>query len=555
MLLSLSIKNYALIEDLNIDFTDGFTVITGETGAGKSILIKSMELLCGARADSSAVRSGFPFCSISGVFECNDKKISDFLNALSVNLNEDGAIVLRRTVENAGRSKAFINDAPVSVSTLAEIGALLIDFHNQDEKHSLLDAQCQLEILDAETPNISILLEKTAKLYARANQIKADLEAAQMSEVQRERKIDLYSFQLQEINDAKLELGEEEKLENELPLLKNAEKIAALSQEVSALLYLNENSAISRIEKSKKNIENINNYGADASSALLLIEQSLLGAQEARREIENILAKIDLNSDKLNSALERAELIKKLKKKYGKNIEEILNYALQIETELKSLQNFEENNEKLTKELEETLKELKSLCKKISAERQKAAKVFCQNVQKELSQLEINNAVFDIKFDEKEPSSDGSDKIEFMFCANSGEKILPLVSSASGGELSRVLLAVEIASKSEKSRSQTVIFDEIDSGTGGKAGEKIGKKLAQLSNKKQVFLITHLAQSAAFAKTHIKVFKETKNSRVYAKAEILTEKEHIEEIARMVSGQKITKSAIEHAKELINLKQ
>jgi len=552
MLLNLSVKNYALIEDLNIDFTGGFTVITGETGAGKSILIKSMELLCGARADSSSVRSGFPFCAISGVFECKDAKISDFLTALSVPLNNDNTVILRRIVENAGRSKAFINDSPVSVSTLSEIGALLIDFHSQDEKYSLLNPDAQLETLDAEIADISPLLEKAGKLYSKTNQIKAALAAAEMSEAQRERKIDLYSFQLQEINDAKLEIGEEEKLENELPLLKNAEKITMLAQETSSLLYLNDGAAVSQLEKAKKNIEAINNYGADASSAVSLIEQSLIQAQEAYREIENILSKTDLNPDKLNSALERAELIKKLKKKYGKNIEEILNYATQIETELSSLKNYGQNNEKLAKELEETLAELKAICKKISEKRQKAAKVFCQNVQKELSQLDINNAVFEIKFTEKEPSSNGSDAIEFMFCANSGEKILPLASSASGGELSRVLLAAELASKSKKSQTQTVIFDEIDSGTGGKAGEKIGKKLNELSNKKQVFLITHLAQSAAFAKNHIKIYKETKNSRVYTKAGILTKNEHIEEIARMVSGQKITKSAIEHAKELVD---
>ena len=553
MLLNLSVKNYALIEDLNIDFTGGFTVITGETGAGKSILIKSMELLCGARADSSAVRSGFPFCAISGVFECKDAKISDFLTALSVPLNNDNTVILRRIVENAGRSKAFINDSPVSVSTLSEIGALLIDFHSQNEKYSLLNPDAQLEMLDAEIPDISHFLEKTEKLYSKASQLKTALEAAEMSEAQRERKIDLYSFQLQEINGAKLETGEEEKLENELPLLKNAEKITMLSQETSSLLYLKDGAAISQLEKAKKNIETINNYGADASSAVSLIEQSLIQAQEAYREIENILSKTDLNPDKLNSALERAELIKKLKKKYGKTIEEILNYALQIETELSSLKNYGQNNEKLAKELEETLAELKAVCKKINEKRQKAAIVFCQNVQKELSQLDINNAVFEIKFTEKEPSSNGSDAIEFMFCANSGEKILPLASSASGGELSRVLLAAELASKSKKSQTQTVIFDEIDSGTGGKAGEKIGKKLNELSNKKQVFLITHLAQSAAFAKNHIKIYKETKNSRVYTKAGILTKNEHIEEIARMVSGQKITKSAIEHAKELVDL--
>ncbi|MCL2799372.1 MAG: DNA repair protein RecN [Endomicrobia bacterium] len=549
MLLNLTIKNYALIEDLNIEFSSGFTVISGETGAGKSILIKSIELLTGSRADSSAIRSGCSICSIAASFEYKDKRITDFLDNISIPAN-DNTILIRRTVENTGKSKAFINDSPVNISTLSELGNFLIDFHNQDEKHSLLDVNTQLKILDNETEDIAPLLEKSNALYEQLKDIKSKLEDMNLSDAERARKTDLYSFQLKEIDDANLEHQEEEKLETELLKLKNAEKIASLSEEIVSLLYSDENSALNRILKAKKNIEQINNYSSDASEALSLIEQSYYQAEEAYREVEEILSKTDLNPEKLNEALERSELIKKLKKKYGANIPEILNYKNKIEKELKLFQDCHDNTEKLEKELEDKAKQLDEICEKISKKRKKAAISFSEKVKNNLLELDIKNAVFEIKFDKKDAMANGCDLIDFMFCANKGEKILPLRNTASGGELSRVLLAIELSSKLEN--DQTTIFDEIDTGTGGKTGEKIGLKLARLAEKKQVFSITHLAQVSAFAKTHIKIYKETKNSRTYTKAKILSEAEHIEEIARMISGENITPHALEHAKTLIN---
>lgn len=548
MILSLSIKNYALIEDLNIDFSNGFTAITGETGAGKSILVRSIELLTGARADASSIRSGSAICTISGIFEFKDNEISDLLDSLAIPA-DDKNILIRRTIESSGKSKAFINDSPVSISILSKIGNMLIDFHSQDEKHSLMDPDKQLAILDNEIPDIEPLLEKTSSLYKDIKELKSKIEAMNLSDAERERKIDLYSFQISEIEDAALEPGEDEKLENELPKLKNAEKISMNAEEAIALLYSDEDSALSKIIKAKKNIESINTLGAEASEALSLIENSYYQAEEAYREVENILSKTDINPEKLNNAMERIELIKKLKKKYGKTIEDIIEYKNKILKEMESLNDYKQNTDKIEKELSEKTDMLSEICEKISKKRKKAAEKFSLSVQNELAELDIKNAVFDIKFERKELSANGYDMIEFMFCANKGEKILPLRNSASGGELSRVLLAIELASPLKS--DQTAIFDEIDTGTSGKTGEKIGKKLSKLSTKKQVLSITHLAQVAALAQTHIKIFKETENSRTFTKAKILSQQEHIEEIARMISGEKITKTALEHASNLI----
>ncbi|MDR1244795.1 MAG: DNA repair protein RecN, partial [Endomicrobium sp.] len=505
MLSSLSIKNFALIDDLSIDFSSGFTVISGETGSGKSILIKSMELLTGVRADLALIRAGCSVCTIGASFGTKSDKVSEFLNNFSIPF-DDNIILIRRTIENTGKSKAFINDSQVSISALASIGELLIDFHGQNEKHSLLDLDSQLEILDNEVEDLNPLLKKSADLYNKVEDLESKIEAMNLSYTERARKVDLYSFQIKEIDDAKLELGEDEKLEAELPKLKNAEKIISLSKEVIAILYSSDNAVLDGILKAKKSIELVNSYGEDASETLSLIEQSYYQAEEAYREVENILSKTSLDPERLNASLERAELIKKLKKKYGNTIEEVIKYKDKIVYELNSLSGYKENSDRFKKELEENTKRLLEVCEAISAKRQKTAKVFSKSVQDKLLELEVKNAVFEVKFEKKEPSVNGYDVAEFMFCANKGEKILPLRSTASGGELSRVLLAIELSTKIQN--YQTSVFDEIDTGTGGKIGEKIGEKLAELAKRKQVFSITHLAQVASFAKTHIKIYKE-----------------------------------------------
>lgn len=549
MLTSLSVKNYALIEDLSINFSNGFTVITGETGSGKSILIKSMELITGKRADLSLIRSGYKECIITANFEYNNPKIIDFLNRFSIPL-EDNIILIRRTIELSGKSKAFINDAQVSLSVLSGLGQLLIDFHNQDERHSLLNLDFQLEILDSSVDQIDFLLNKCSILQSKVRRLEANLETMNMSEVDRLRKVDLYSFQIKEIQEANLRIGEDKELEEDLPKLKNAEKIVDLSKEVVSTLYSCENATLSNILKVKKNIETINAYGVDASEALSLIEQAYYQAEEAYRGIELILSKTKLDPEVLNSSMERLELIKKLKKKYGSTIEAVLEYKNKIEEELNSLNSYQENFFKVKEELLKEKVRLIKVCETISEKRKKVALGFKKLVQEKLLELEIKNAVFDIKFDKKEPSENGFDMIEFMFSTNKGEKILPLKNTASGGELSRVLLAIDLASHIKS--DQTTVFDEIDTGTSGRAGDRIGEKLLELSTKKQVFAITHLAQVSAFANTHIKIYKEIEKSRTYTKAIVLNKEEHIEEVARMISGKNVTDSALKHAKDLIS---
>lgn len=552
MILSLCVKNYALIEDLSLDFKQGLTVITGETGSGKSIVIEAIELLCGKRADTSAVRLGCNVCQISGSFSFENPRVAAFLENYSISL-DDNILLIRRTIEvsesSGGKSKAFINDCQVNISTLAALGELLIDFHAQDEKYSLNSLETQLEILDSKADKAKDLSGKIALLYGRLSTLRAELESLNLSDSQREQKIDMFSFQLEEIDDADLKENEDIEIEARLPGLKNAEKISALCKQIKELLYSSEVSALSTVAKAKKDIESLNSLGAEVSEALTLIDQSYYQIEEAYRGIEDISDRTDIDPEKLNAVLERAELIKKLKKKYGSSIAEIKAYRDKIESELNVLRNFQANSDELQKAIDQVSQELLALCDELTQKRMGASEKFCENVRRQLAELEIQNAVFEIDFKKKEPSANGQDKIDFMFSANKGESVAPLRNAASGGEMSRVLLAIELSA--DFNAGQTAVFDEIDTGTGGKAGEKIARKLSELSKQKQVFSITHLAQGAAFADTHVKIYKSAQGDRTFTKAKILSRDEHIEEIARMISGQEITQSALEHAQNLI----
>ncbi|MDR2709436.1 MAG: DNA repair protein RecN, partial [Elusimicrobiota bacterium] len=547
MILSLSIKNYALIEDLNLNFNEGFTAITGETGAGKSILLEALELVCGKRADTSAIRTGCLTCSISASFIYKDEQISNFLSKFSIDA-DDNTILIRRTIENSdgiGRSKAFINDCQVNISTLAALGNMLMDFHAQDEKYTLNAPSAQIAILDSQIPQAPQLLSQISKLYFDLSALKQELDDLNLSEAQKAQKIDLYSFQLNEINDAQLTTGEDERLEIELPKLKNAEKISALSNEIIALLYSNENSALSLISKITKNLQNLTELGIDTAEILKLAGDSYYQLEEVYHSVDDTLSKTDISPEKLNQALARHDLIKKLKKKYGQTIDEILAYGLKVGVELETLENLGANANKLELEIEAKEKEILQLCDILSQKRKAISADFSKRIKEQLGELEIANAVFEVDISSKDISANGKDKVEFMFSANAGQQVSPLRHCASGGEMSRVMLAIELSAKFNA--DQTAIFDEIDTGTGGRAGDKIGKKLAELSRQKQVFSVTHLAQSVAFCDTHIKIFKEIVDGRAISYAKVLTPQESVAEIARMISGQEISDSALSHA--------
>jgi DNA repair protein RecN (Recombination protein N) len=546
---TLSIKNYALIENITIDFKKGLTVITGETGAGKSIIIDSIDLLLGARASTSIIRTGTSSCTISAEFNISkNAAVKNILSELSIDCEDD--IIIRRQIDSSGKSKAFINDISVSINTLSNMGKYLVDFYAQHKSNMLFEQNYQKQIVDGIAKNDSLLAKLSTK-YDEYEKLKKQKEEIEKANTDRERLLDLYKYQINEINKANLISDEEEKIEQELPKLKNAEKIKTVTGEMLSILYKQEHSVTDNLSIINKQVALLEKYGINIENISKNLASSMSQIDDIYREIEDLSDSTDITPETLDNMLERQQLIKRLKSKYGKTIQEIIDYGKLLEDKVKSLENYEVNMDKLQKEINFILKEIISLCEQISDKRKKVSKVISKNIISELEDLNMKNSQFEIDIKKGEITRTGFDDLDFMFSANKGEKLYPLSLVASGGEISRVMLALS-TTVSNHYNVDTVIFDEIDTGTSGKTGEKIGKKLKSLSNQRQIISISHLAQIASNADNHIKIYKESEKGRNITKAKVLSAKERVEEIAKIISGEKVTEHAIKHAEELLN---
>ncbi len=549
MITTLSIKNYALIENITIDFKKGLTVITGETGAGKSIIIDSIDLLLGARASTSIIRTGTSSCTISAEFNISkNAAVKNILSELSIDCEDD--IIIRRQIDSSGKSKAFINDISVSINTLSNMGKYLVDFYAQHKSNMLFEQNYQKQIVDGIAKNDSLLAKLSTK-YDEYEKLKKQKEEIEKANTDRERLLDLYKYQINEINKANLISDEEEKIEQELPKLKNAEKIKTVTGEMLSILYKQEHSVTDNLSIINKQVALLEKYGINIENISKNLASSMSQIDDIYREIEDLSDSTDITPETLDNMLERQQLIKRLKSKYGKTIQEIIDYGKLLEDKVKSLENYEVNMDKLQKEINFILKEIISLCEQISDKRKKVSKVISKNIISELEDLNMKNSQFEIDIKKGEITRTGFDDLDFMFSANKGEKLYPLSLVASGGEISRVMLALS-TTVSNHYNVDTVIFDEIDTGTSGKTGEKIGKKLKSLSNQRQIISISHLAQIASNADNHIKIYKESEKGRNITKAKVLNAKERVEEIAKIISGEKVTEHAIKHAEEMLS---
>jgi DNA repair protein RecN (Recombination protein N) len=551
MLLNLNIKNYVLIDELSLEFAEGLNIFTGETGAGKSIIIESIGLILGDRAGAGVVRNGSDKCFLSAEFDISGcKSLSQYLLESALGEKGEVALIIRREIDIQGKSRAFVNDKPVSISTLSAIGSFLVDVHGQNEHQALLATKAQRSLVDRFAESEILLLE-VSKEHESWHALIAQKETRKISEQERERMADLYSFQLKEIDSAKLICGEEEDIEQKLPMLKNAEKLAELAGLAYDHLYGQEGSAIEKTGKVEKLLETIESLSGALSGSGETLKHASSLLDDALREIEKF--KDNLNSDPaaLNELLTRQDLLHKLKKKYGKDIPEILAYRDKIALELDALTNADKNLKELDAKIAKAEAALFAHCEKLSTQRKKASKRLSEGTQKELAELGMKKAGFSIKFDKAEqPTASGWDNIEFIFSANSGENLKPLKEIASGGEMSRVMLALKtVLAKSDE--VPVLIFDEIDAGIGGPMGQTVGFKLKTLSKHHQVLCITHLPQIAAFAEKHFTVAKSSSKGQTSVEVKTLGREARLEEVARMLSGKEITPVARKHASELI----
>lgn len=549
MLNNLSIKNYALIENISMDFTKGLSVLTGETGAGKSIIIGAIDLLLGERASASSIRNGQKTCNITASFDISlNKQILSILEKYGFEQTDE--LIIRRQLDISGKNKTYINDTPVSLTALSEIGKYLVDFYAQHKSNMLFEPYYQMQLIDDMAENKKLLTELDKK-YKILTDLQNKKEALIASQSDKEIKLDIYNYQLNELKKANLQPDEEQQIQEQLPALKNAEKIINIANEISFKLYKRDNSVLDSVSEILKQTDILNSLGINTENLSKMVNDAFSQLDEVYNEICNIANNIDANPSTLNNLLERQQLIKQLKTKYKKNVEELLVFQDELETKIKELTFSTLNLENIEKEIASVTKAVEEICEKISAKRKIVSKKLSQDIVKELKDLNIKNAQFSIDIRKTNISRNGYDDIEFMFNANLGGQLKPLSSVASGGELSRVLLAIAVI-LSEHFSVGTIIFDEIDTGVSGQTGEKIGKKLKNISKQKQVILISHLAQVVSAADTHFKVYKDVADNNTVTKVKILNKKEHIEEIAGIISGEKITEHAIKHAQELVN---
>lgn len=548
MLNEIGIKNFVLIEDIRLEFDKGLNVLTGETGAGKSIVFDALGLLVGTRFQSEQVRQGAEKASVDGTFDRPTQP--EFKKWWKERGFDDAeAIVIRREGYPDGRSKAYLNDQPVTLATLQELGGFLVDVHGQNEHQQILKPSIQLALLDR-FGNLMEKREAIAPLYARWKELLEQKNAKTLSEEERLQKIDIYKFQLSEIEKASLKAGEEEELQVRLPELKNAGKLQSAAQSAYGALYEEEGSAIERLGQAEKAFETLASLAPSAEALHQGVTEAKARLEEVMLNLKQLVERWDADPEALESTLNRMDLISRLKKKYGATVDEIIARAETLRNDLASLENADQFREELEKKVRAAEKELQTACADLSLRRKKAAKELGTAVQAELSGLGFKQAQFRCRVEPlAEPSTTGMDQALFEWAPNVGEGAAPLKDIASGGEMSRVMLALKTV-LAQADAVPSLVFDEIDAGIGGLTAQAVGKKLRQLARHHQILCVSHLPQIASCASAHFQVSKRVSKSRTFALVERLDGNARLEELARLL-GSQITPTSVQHAKELL----
>ncbi|MFC4800720.1 DNA repair protein RecN [Neobacillus sp. GCM10023253] len=555
MLSELSIKNFAIIEALTISFEKGLTVLTGETGAGKSIIIDAIHLLAGGRGSAEFVRHGEDKAEIEGLFQIDEPQHPVYLKALEFGIEiEEGMVILRRDISRSGKSVCRINGKLVTISTLREIGSALVDIHGQHEHQELMDETRHLPLLDQfGAEEIAASLEEYQEIFARFEKTRQKLKALSENDQQMAHRLDLILFQLNEIQKADLKLHEDEELTEEKRKLANFEKVYEAFQ-LSYSALNGEQKGLDWIGMAMGHLEDAGSLDSSYKALYELVSNCYYQLEDAARSLRNEMDDMEFDPQRLHEIEDRLNEINQLKRKYGRSIKEILEYAAKIEEEIETLQNKETHISELEKELASINKDLILEAKELSTLRQKWAKNLTGLIHTELKELYMEKTVFEIRI-ETEPqhfSKTGIDHVQFYISTNPGEPLKPLSKVASGGELSRIMLALKsIFSKHQGVTS--IIFDEVDTGVSGRVAQAIAEKIYKVSVNSQVLCISHLPQVAAMADTHLYISKLIKGGRTTTSVKPLNEQEKIKEVGRMISGTEITELTKQHAKELLQM--
>lgn len=549
MLHALHIENLAIIERLEVAFGAGFNALTGETGAGKSILVDALNLALGERADTSLIRTGAERLRVSAVFEVpDDPDLHALLTELGVE-PEEGMLYLSREVQANGRSIARVNGQPAPVSTLKAIGDRLVDMHGQHEHQSLLRPSSHLEFLDRWLGEPALQLRQQVRESVNAlRETERALQELTTREREREQMIDLYRFQVDEIRAANLQLGEDEQLETEARRLTHAEKLIALAGSAYDAL-MGEHGAYDQAANAARNLTEIARIDPSVAAWSELLEGALVQLEEVARNLRAYAESIEYDPARLEAVIERQELIKRLKRKYGDTLEAVLQYAEEAEANLHALETQTERRAELEAEVARLQAEAQAHCEQLSALRREGAGRFAEAVQAALRTLAMERAQFMVEVRSKPLDTTGADSVEFLFSANTGEPPRPLSKIASGGEMSRVMLALKSV-LADAAPVPTLVFDEIDAGIGGRTAHAVGEQIAQLAQHCQILCITHLPQIACRASRHLLIEKSTDGTSTRVSVQALEGEARVQEIARMLAGSP-TETALQHARELL----
>ena len=553
MLLELVVENYAVVERLRVHFHAGLNLLTGETGSGKSIVVDALGLLLGARASADTVRTGEARARVAGIFDVRDHAaVRQMLEPAGLDI-EEGELLVEREVLASGKSRAFVGSRPVAVSLLKELAPHLADIHGQHDQQLLFAAEAQREMLDAFTANRE-LLDRVAKLHQEWRAAAAELEELERTEQEKLRLLDLWQFQRKEIESTGLTADEDTALENERRILQNVQRLQEAAAAAYEALYDSPESAVSLARIAAKRVDELSRIDGTLEGLREHLKNADLSLQEAAYTLRDYLGKLESNPARLEEVETRLAAIDRLKRKYGQSLAEVLEFLGDVRRQIGALENAGERMEKLRKERARLSGQFEKAAAELTTARLAAARKLEKRVEAELGQLAMERTVFRIVLTAAEWSSAGADRVEFLVAPNVGEEPRALERVASGGEISRIALALKTCLAAPKSGTvRTLVFDEVDTGVGGSAAEGIGRRLKKLAAASQVLCVTHLPQIASFADHHYRVEKHESRGRTTAVIEELDAAGRTREIGRMLSGQHLTPEALKHAEQLIRL--
>jgi DNA repair protein RecN (Recombination protein N) len=567
MLREIHIQNYAVIDDLTVEFDFGLNLLSGETGSGKSIVVGALGLALGGRAAPEVIRTGCNRATVTAIFRAPGQSAwQRALEELGVEENGGEEIIFRRVIHSNGRSRLLLNDKPVTIAAVRSLADLLVEVHGQNEQITLFSPESQLELLDRFT-GAEELRHEVAELYEHRRQLETQLENLSQNEQDRLRTIDLLSFQLRELEQADLESGEDARLEEEKHVLAHREKIQSAVSMAYGALYEDENSACERVGVAGRALDDLRSFDSSFGAHVASLREAKAQLEDMALTLRDYVKNLDPSPGRLEDVEDRLALLDRIKRKYGKTIEDAITYREQIRKQLSGFEHSDERREELSRELKQAAAKYLRAAEHLSQKRREAAASLEKLVRKELAALSMEKTRFAVQFetahgpDARTGGAIGIDAVEFLISPNPGEDLRPLGKIASGGELSRIMLALKTVlgterlgreNSAKKSLNPAFIFDEVDAGIGGRVAESVGQRLKRLSQSAQVICVTHLAQIACFADHHYYVEKFERAGRSHTRVRHLsTEKERAGELARMLSGSQVTDAVLKHAATML----